>query len=451
MYSQELPDQIQAADERMQRLYQRAGAPRTHQHGLVPETFEELQLAVEELEVAGEELRVQNDALAESQIRLKREQQRYGELFDAVPSAHFVTDTRGVVREANAAASTLVNLNPRYLLGKPLFNYVALPDRERVRRSISNLLDAHGLEIAISIAPRHSESAIPMMARIILLRDEDGQPEGIGWLMRPSDQTTPEQPISLAETLRRALLATPAHRQVSGLSIGSAYQPADTGDFVGGSYSDVFQLADRSRIALVVARLAGQGAQAALTAVQIKHALSAFLWETGSPGIALAKLNDYVRDQHLVADLEVGEDVQPAESRIVAAVTVAVVNAQTGEAVFSCAGNSSSVIIDTSGRVRDVQACGQALGALASEYPETATMLGEGDRLLMSSRGTVEPAASGEAPGQPTDQSLRAAAQEIASRLTPEAMAEALVERVQAAAKSQFSSDACVLVAQRQP
>ena len=70
MYAEEFDGLIKSADERMKLLYRQAGSPPTHQHGLVPETFEELQLALEELQVAAEELRQQNDVLADAQTQL---------------------------------------------------------------------------------------------------------------------------------------------------------------------------------------------------------------------------------------------------------------------------------------------------------------------------------------------------------------------------------------------
>src|SRR5687768_10262631 len=57
----------------------------------------------EELSTAVEELRVQNDQLAATQEQIERERRRYRNLFDLAPDAHFLTDGRGLVLQANAA------------------------------------------------------------------------------------------------------------------------------------------------------------------------------------------------------------------------------------------------------------------------------------------------------------------------------------------------------------
>lgn len=47
-------------------------------------------------------------------------QLRYQELFDFAPDAQFVTDAKGIIREANHAAAALFGHSKEYLIGKPL-------------------------------------------------------------------------------------------------------------------------------------------------------------------------------------------------------------------------------------------------------------------------------------------------------------------------------------------
>ncbi|HYU51988.1 MAG TPA: hypothetical protein VEK37_03555, partial [Gemmatimonadaceae bacterium] len=60
--------------------------------------------AMEKLRLADEELRLQNQELLSSRRSAEVERQKYYDLFELAPDAYFVTDTRGVIREANAAS-----------------------------------------------------------------------------------------------------------------------------------------------------------------------------------------------------------------------------------------------------------------------------------------------------------------------------------------------------------
>ena len=76
--------------------------------------------AMEELRVADEELRQQQEELVASRDILDAERQKYYELFDFAPDAYVVTDTLGIIREANAAASQLLGVPRQFLNGKPI-------------------------------------------------------------------------------------------------------------------------------------------------------------------------------------------------------------------------------------------------------------------------------------------------------------------------------------------
>lgn len=51
---------------------------------------------------------------------LAGERQRYADIFALSPSAYLITDERGCVLEANAAAARLLEREIRFLRGKPL-------------------------------------------------------------------------------------------------------------------------------------------------------------------------------------------------------------------------------------------------------------------------------------------------------------------------------------------
>src|SRR5512140_2217887 len=91
---------------------------------IATEALEELSATLEELHVASEELSRQNSELATAQLAAQAERQRYQDLFDFAPDGYLVTDTNGVIREANKAAAELLHVTQERLVGKPLAVYV---------------------------------------------------------------------------------------------------------------------------------------------------------------------------------------------------------------------------------------------------------------------------------------------------------------------------------------
>jgi PAS domain-containing protein len=116
--------QLKILYERVSTLQQNtSAAPSEHQMWL-PTALEDLNTAFEELQVAEEELRAQNEALAAARQTVEAERQRYQDLFEFAPDGYLVTDAQGKIQEANSVAARLLNIDPKYLIGKPLVNFV---------------------------------------------------------------------------------------------------------------------------------------------------------------------------------------------------------------------------------------------------------------------------------------------------------------------------------------
>lgn len=89
--------------------------------------LEGLATTLEELHVAHEQVHEQNEFLNEAHERLENERRRYQDLFDFSTSGLLVTDTAGVIQEANRAAAGLLGVGKTSLVGKPLSVFVAEP------------------------------------------------------------------------------------------------------------------------------------------------------------------------------------------------------------------------------------------------------------------------------------------------------------------------------------
>lgn len=146
--------------------------------------LEELRLALEQLQVAEEELRQQNEALILAHETISIEQQRYRDLFEFAPDSYMVTDLHGVVREANRIAAALLNIEQKYLLGKPLANFIPESQRRSFRLMLNQLLTIQRVQEWELLMRRRNGETFNAALTVETVYDIDRQPTGLRWLMR---------------------------------------------------------------------------------------------------------------------------------------------------------------------------------------------------------------------------------------------------------------------------
>jgi PAS domain S-box-containing protein len=135
----------------------RPAAADVQQADVLREALEELRVHQEELAVADEEMRAQIDELAHANARVHAERDRYHELFELAPDAYFVTDRVGAIRDGNGRAAATVNLDPKFLPGKPLAALIDAADTRAFRDSLSALRTAETVELVVRFVPRGGE------------------------------------------------------------------------------------------------------------------------------------------------------------------------------------------------------------------------------------------------------------------------------------------------------
>lgn len=146
--------------------------------------LEELKVALEELHVAEEELKQQNEELEIARTRAEIERQRYHELFELAPDAYLVTDDKGIIREANQAAANLLNLSPKFLIRKPLINFIPYEERRAFRAKLMQLLQTEWMqEWEIRILSRTGE-IFDAAVTVSTVRDLQAKAIGWRWLLR---------------------------------------------------------------------------------------------------------------------------------------------------------------------------------------------------------------------------------------------------------------------------
>ncbi|MEH2183019.1 PAS domain-containing hybrid sensor histidine kinase/response regulator [Nostoc sp.] len=173
--------QIEILRSRLTGLVQKSASEPPSQQELTSEAFEELQITLEELEIAFEELQA-------TRIAVEKERQRYQELFDFAPDGYLVTDTSGIILEANRAASIHLNVLQRFLVGKPLLTFIAQSDHQAFFNYLTQLqqLDRGG-EWEVCLQPRE-KICFDVALTVVTVRNEKNQPVALRWLMRDISQ-----------------------------------------------------------------------------------------------------------------------------------------------------------------------------------------------------------------------------------------------------------------------
>lgn len=175
---------VNTVRQRASDLQQRVSEASPKARGMTPEALEELQTALEELHVAEEELKAQNEQLAIAREEVEAERQRYHELFEFAPDGYLVTDELGIIREANRAAASLLNVSQKFLVGKPLINYIPQEERRAFRSKLNQLSQSDWMqEWEVRIAPRE-HTTFDAALTVSTVRNWQGRLLGWRWLLR---------------------------------------------------------------------------------------------------------------------------------------------------------------------------------------------------------------------------------------------------------------------------
>ncbi len=183
-----------------------------------------------------------------------------------------------------------------------------------------------------------------------------------------------EQERHIAETLQRALLPQTLP-SVKGLDLAALYQ-ASPGSQVGGDLYNVWTLPD-GRCAVLVGDVSGKGVEAASVTAMVRHMADALSQTEQRPGPLLSRLNDL-----LVARL-------PSSSLVT--LVLAVIDPESDELRWCCAGHPPPMMVDVEGRVRVLDHHDPPCGAFAStEYVEHRETFEPGERLFLYTDGLIE-------------------------------------------------------------
>src|ERR1051325_10695396 len=148
-----LARKIDTAHERLEKLFSRTGTQPEQQH-LLREALQELSTALEELRVTSQTLSFQNDELAAARQVVETQRRNYQELFELAPDAYFVTDTLGVIQQANRKAATLFGVRHDFLAGKRIAIFMPQEKRAECRLLLARVDQAPFWELEIELQSR---------------------------------------------------------------------------------------------------------------------------------------------------------------------------------------------------------------------------------------------------------------------------------------------------------
>jgi two-component system NtrC family sensor kinase len=182
----QLLEQIRAARDRFDNLYQRSGI-KPADETILNESLQELSNAHEELRVAMEELRWQNDQLIATRALSEEQRRHYRELFEFAPDGYLVTDTAGTIQEASQKAAELLGVRQHFLMGKPMVIFIPETEHQAFHELLTRL--EKGAEIPrweMQMQPRDG-SAFPAAVSVSVIRQSQAsgwRPIGLRWLVR---------------------------------------------------------------------------------------------------------------------------------------------------------------------------------------------------------------------------------------------------------------------------
>ncbi|MEA5572004.1 ATP-binding protein [Calothrix sp. UHCC 0171] len=204
-------------EKRLQNAQLKVSILSQHSNELLLEP-ELLSSALEELTVILEELNVQYEELVQTRQELELERQRYWELFEFAPDAYIVTDTAGVIQQANQFTAGFFGIRKEFLVGKPLVVFISKAERKAFHDKLNHTAELlQHRHWQVEITPRRGE-AFPAAIAVTAVYDIQRQIIGWRWLLRdltlvPQSRTfvnTLESPQELQE-LRSRYIQTISH------------------------------------------------------------------------------------------------------------------------------------------------------------------------------------------------------------------------------------------------
>lgn len=192
MNVEQLATNAELFHKRLARLQETTKALSWISPDLLPQAFKELIATSNTLQLAAEELYEQNEELLRTQYLLEQECQTFQKLFELTSDAYLVTNSEGIIEEANSAACDLLACSKQFLVGKPIFNFVSLEECQRFNSEIQISQSEKSRKLVL-LKQRKSNSFYAAFT-VGVVKNKQGKPQMLHWLM---GEKTGHQPVEL--------------------------------------------------------------------------------------------------------------------------------------------------------------------------------------------------------------------------------------------------------------
>ncbi|RCJ38886.1 transcriptional regulator [Nostoc punctiforme NIES-2108] len=170
--------------KRLADLYQTASVLPWISPDLLPQAFKELYNTSKIVQLAAEELYQQNEELVKTRNWLEAERKHYQDLFDLAPDGYLVTNTEGIIQEANLTVAKLLNVSKQFLVGKSMISFVPLEERQHLRSEIIQLSQSNrARELLIRLQQRHGEFFDAALT-VAVTRNPQEKATSLRWIVR---------------------------------------------------------------------------------------------------------------------------------------------------------------------------------------------------------------------------------------------------------------------------
>ncbi|MEH1815969.1 MAG: PAS domain S-box protein [Nostoc sp.] len=170
--------------KRLADLYETASVLPWISPDLLPQAFKELYNTSKIVQLAAEDLYQQNEELVKTRNWLEAERQHYQDLFELAPDGYLVTNTEGIIQEANLTAAKLLNVSKHFLVGKPIVNFVLLEERQQIRNELMQLSQSDRVrELLVRLQQRYGEFFDAALT-VAVIRNHQGKAISLRWMVR---------------------------------------------------------------------------------------------------------------------------------------------------------------------------------------------------------------------------------------------------------------------------
>lgn len=174
-------------NQRIQTLQEQTSSNADLQSGLLEQAFYELNTVLEELQVTEDSLTQRYSELEITYQDLDMRKQHYQELFEMAPIGYLVTNSFGVIAEANDKACQLLNSVKAFIIDKPLRSFIARSEQAKLDNWIGQLRnceqDQVEAEWEIWLQPYKNKPLLATL-KIAPVFDRKHNLQGFRWLLR---------------------------------------------------------------------------------------------------------------------------------------------------------------------------------------------------------------------------------------------------------------------------